>query len=103
MKKSIVVLLTALVVVMAFTVVYAVPKTYQWTGEVTEVKDDMVAVKKGKEIWQFSRDKDTKMSGDLKVGSKVTVEYTMKAVKIDNKTDKKADASADTKKESKKK
>jgi len=99
MKKLV---LAVLVVMLAVSFAFAAPKTYQWTGEVTEVKDDMVSVKKGKEIWQIGRDKDTKITGDLKVGSKVTVEYTMKAVKIEGKADKKADKKDDKKTEPKK-
>jgi hypothetical protein len=38
----------------------------------------------GKEKWEIDRDKDTKvMGGDLKVGSKVTVYYTMEAASIE--------------------
>jgi hypothetical protein len=70
-------------------------KTYQVTGPVLEVKDDMIVVQKGKEKWEVARDKETKITGDLKVGSKVTVMYTMKAATID--------AKADTKTEKKKK
>lgn len=58
-------------------------KTYQVTGPVLEVKDDMVIVQKGKEKWEIAKDKDTKVTGDLKVGSKVTVMYTMKAATVD--------------------
>lgn len=66
------------------------PRTYQVTGPVLEVKDDMVVVQKGKEKWEIVKDKDTKSTGDLKVGSKVTVTYTMKAATIDVKNDAKA-------------
>jgi len=59
------------------------PKAYQVTGPVLEVKDDSITVQKGKEKWQIARDKDTKVKGDLKVGSKVTIEYTMKAVAVE--------------------
>ena len=65
------------------------PKTYQVTGPVLELKDDMVVVQKGKEKWEIARDKDAKVTGDLKVGSKVTVTYTMKAASIEVKADKK--------------
>lgn len=66
-------------------------KTYQVTGPVLEVKDDMVVVQKGKEKWEIARDKDSKVTGDLKVGSKVTVMYTMKAATIEVKADAKAE------------
>ncbi len=59
------------------------PNTYQVTGPVLEVKDDVITVQKGKEKWQIAKDASTKVKGDLKVGSKVTVEYTMKAVNIE--------------------
>jgi hypothetical protein len=59
------------------------PRTYQVTGPVLEVKDDSVTVQKGSEKWQIAKDKNTKVTGDLKVGSKVTIEYTMSATKID--------------------
>jgi deoxycytidine triphosphate deaminase len=48
------------------------------------MKDDVIVVEKGKEKWEIARDKDTKVTGgDLKVGSKVTVFYTMKASSIE--------------------
>ena len=48
------------------------------------MKDDVIVVQKGKEKWEIARDKDTKVTGgDLKVGSKVTVYYTMKAASIE--------------------
>lgn len=61
------------------------PSSYQVTGPVLEVKDDMITVQEGKEKWEIARDKDTKMTGDVKVGSKVTVHYTMKAVSVEGK------------------
>jgi hypothetical protein len=59
------------------------PNTYQVTGPVLEVKDDMIAVQKGKDRWELARDKDTKVTGDLKVGSKVTIQYRMTATSIE--------------------
>jgi hypothetical protein len=61
--------------------------TYQVTGPLLEVKDDAIIVQKGKEKWEIARDKDTKVTGELKVGAKVTIQYTMKAASIDVKTD----------------
>jgi hypothetical protein len=66
-------------------------KTYQVTGPVLEVNADMIVVQKGSEKWQIGRDAATKVRGDLKVGSKVTIEYTMKAATIEVKDAKKAD------------
>jgi len=57
----------------------AMAKTYQVTGPVLEVTNDMLVVQKGKDKWEIGRDASTKVTGDLKVGSKVTVEYRMTA------------------------
>jgi hypothetical protein len=85
-----------LVFVCAFLFVASVafaagPKTYQVTGPVLELKADTIVVQKGNEKWEITRDAATKVTGDLKVGSKVTVEYTMTAKKIDVKEAKKTD------------
>ncbi len=88
--KNILMLVCAFVFVA--TVVFAAgPKTYQVTGPVLEVTADKIFVQKGKDKWEINRDAATKVAGDLKVGSKVTIEYTMKATTIEVKADKKAD------------
>jgi hypothetical protein len=61
---------------------------YQVTGPVLEVSDSKIVVQKGNEKWEIARTPDTKVSGDLKVGSKVTIEYTMSAKTVDVKADK---------------
>jgi hypothetical protein len=61
----------------------AAPKTYQVTGPVLEISDDMIVVMKGKEKWEIARTADTKVTGDLKVGSKVTIEYRMAAATVE--------------------
>jgi len=58
-------------------------KTYQVTGPVLEVNDSMIAVQKGKDRWEINRDSGTKVSGDLKVGEKVTITYTMSATDVE--------------------
>lgn len=58
-------------------------KTYQVTGPVLEVSDTMIAVQKGKDRWEIQRDASTKVSGDLKVGAKVTIEYRMTATAVE--------------------
>jgi RNase P/RNase MRP subunit p29 len=65
------------------------PKTYQVTGPVLEVTPNTIVVQKGKDKWEISRDAATKVTGDLKVGSKVTIEYTMKAATVEVKDAKK--------------
>jgi hypothetical protein len=68
----------------------AAPKTYQVTGPVVELTADMIVVMKGKDRWEIARDASTKVTGDLKVGSKVTIEYRMTAATITVKPEKAA-------------
>lgn len=65
-------------------------KSYQVTGPVLEVTDTTITVQKGDEKWQLARTKGTKIAGDLKVGSKVTVYYQMVATDVEVKADKPA-------------
>ena len=80
MKK--IALMSSALVLAASVALAGASKSYQVTGPVLELKDDLIVVQKGKEKWEIARDKDTKVTGDLKVGSKVTVEYQMKAASI---------------------
>ena len=61
----------------------AAPRTYQVTGPVLELTDDLIVVQKGKEKWEIARSKDTKVTGELKVGAKVTIEYRMSATTVE--------------------
>ena len=72
---------------------------YQVTGPVLEVTDTKIVVEKDKEKWEIARDKDTKVTGDLKKGGRVTIQYRMTATSIESK-DKPAakDAKASAKK-----
>lgn len=72
----------ALVMTFALNALAAAPNSYQVTGPVLDLKDDTITVQKGKEKWELARSKDTKVNGDLKVGAKVTIEYTMTAKSI---------------------
>jgi hypothetical protein len=58
---------------------------FQVTGNVTEKTADSITVMKGKERFQIAIDKDTKMTGDAKVGGKVTIKYKMFASSIESK------------------
>ena len=69
---------------------------YQVTGPVLDVTDAKIVVEKDKEKWEIARDKSTKVSGDLKKGSRVTIQYQMTATSIDVK-----DAGKDMKKDAK--
>jgi len=61
----------------------AAPKTYQVTGPVLSVSSDLIVVQKGKDKWEIGRDANTKVTGDLKVGAKVTIQYRMVAASVD--------------------
>jgi len=63
-------------------------RTYQVTGPVLELTNDTITVQKGKDKWEIARDAGTKVTGDLKVGSKVTIQYEMKAASIEVKAEK---------------
>lgn len=62
--------------------------TYQATGPVIEVTDSKITIQKDKEKWEIARTADTKITGDIKVGSKVTIQYTMSASTVEVKPDK---------------
>lgn len=81
--KSAVSLLAAACLALGSTAFAAGAKTYQVTGPVLEVNDSMVAVQKGKDRWEINRDSNTKVTGDLKVGEKVTITYTMSATEVE--------------------
>ena len=80
---------------LASVAIAAGPKDYQVTGPVLDVTDDVITVEKGKDKWEIGRNKDTKINGDLKKGSKVTIQYKMTATSVDVKDAGKA--KADTK------
>lgn len=88
--KRIAVFCVALLLFASFA--FAGTKAYQVTGPVLEVKDDSITVQKGDEKWEIARDKGTKITGDLKKGSKVTIHYTMKATDVEVKGEEKKKA-----------
>lgn len=69
---------------------FALAKDYQVTGPVVDVKDDQIIVKKGTENWEIARDKDTKATGEIKKGDRVTIKYKMIATTIESKSTAKA-------------
>ena len=71
---------------------------YQVTGPVAEVTETKIVVLKGTERFEVARTADTKVTGDLKVGAKVTIKYVMTAATVDVKKDDKKDAPAKTEK-----
>ena len=83
-----IVVFAILAVMLASTLVIAqtapkLPKTYQVTGPVLELTDELITVQKDKDKWELARTKDTKITGDLKVGAKVTITYRMTAAGIE--------------------
>ena len=64
------------------------PNQYQVTGPIVELTDVKIVVLKGKDKWEIARNADTKVTGELKVGAKVTIQYSMTAQTIEAKDDK---------------
>jgi hypothetical protein len=87
----------------ALLIVAPAASAYQVTGPVLDVTNDTIVVEKNKEKWEIERDKNTKVTGELKKGSRVTVQYRMTATSIESKDkpsgakDAKAGASKETK------
>lgn len=83
MKKTLA--LALFLVLVSFSAGYALAatKTYQVTGPVLEARPDAIVVQKGTEKWEIARDGSTKVTGDVKVGAKVTVTYRMTATDIE--------------------
>jgi len=86
--KAVFSLLAAASLVLSSAAFAAGAKTYQVTGPVLEVTDSMIAVQKGKDRWEVNRDANTKVTGDLKVGEKVTITCTMSATEVEVKAGK---------------
>ena len=76
-------LLIVLLMLSATATWAAGPKTYQVTGPILEIKGDVLVIEKGNEKWEVARDAATKVSGELKVGARVTAEYRMTANSIE--------------------
>jgi hypothetical protein len=73
------------VLLAVFTAAALAADKYQVTGPVVEVTDKIIVIEKGakKERFEIMRNADTKVTGDLKVGAKVTVQYTMTATAVE--------------------
>jgi hypothetical protein len=81
--KKLMVVIGVLLIVAAIAFARPPKSDYQWTGSIVESDGDHLIVQKGDEKWEFALDKDTKMSGTLKAGAKVTVKYVMKATSVE--------------------
>jgi len=82
-KRSCLAALCAAALLAASSLNAADAKTYQVTGPVLEVTPTTITVQKGNDKWEIARDSKTKTSGDVKVGAKVTIYYTMAATEIE--------------------
>lgn len=80
-------LLAVVLVLLMSTSLLAAVKTYQVTGPVLEVRRDAIVVQKGSDKWEIAKDAATKITGELKVGSKVTIEYRMTATAVTAKSE----------------
>lgn len=60
-------------------------KDYQVTGNVTEITDTRIVVDKKGEKFEIAKSAATKSVGEVKVGQKVTVYYSMAASEIEAK------------------
>ena len=58
-------------------------KTYQVTGPILEITPTSIVVQKGDDKWEIARNAKTKITGDLKVGAKVTIYYRMVAAEVE--------------------
>ncbi len=70
---------------LSFAASAEIAKTYQVTGPILEVNEKTLIVQKGDEKWEIARDEKTNMKSTPKVGDKVTINYRMTAVSIENK------------------
>jgi hypothetical protein len=77
------ILIVAVAIMFVASFAFAGVNTYQVTGPVLEITKDKIVVQKGKEKWEIAIAPGTQVPADVKVGSKVTVKYEMKAASIE--------------------
>ena len=58
-------------------------KSYQVTGPIIALTDNVITVQKGDEKWEVSRSAATKVDGKLAVGTRVTIHYKMSADSVE--------------------
>ncbi|HCE43606.1 MAG TPA: hypothetical protein DET40_08660 [Lentisphaeria bacterium] len=91
MKRLIVMCLVAgMLIAVSFSAsAEAKVKSYQVTGPIVELTDTKIIVQtKDDGNWEITRDAASKITGELKVGAKVTIVYRMTAVTVEVKADK---------------
>ena len=67
---------------------------YQVTGPVVELTDAKIVIQKDDGKWEIARDAATAVTGELKVGAKVTIKYKMIAASVEVKAAKDGAAKA---------
>ena len=72
-----------LLLVGAITMDAATPASYQVTGPITKLTNDMITIEKDGKPWEIARTATTKVPADVKVGTKYTVYYTMTATTVE--------------------
>jgi len=87
-KKHWLVLICAAALVAASPLKAGDAKTYQVTGPVLEITPTTITVQKGNDKWEIARDSKTKLPASVKVGTKVTIYYTMTATEVEVKESK---------------
>ncbi len=84
MQRSFSSIAIALTLSLLLTTTALAAKSYQVTGTIVKLTDKIITVQKSDdEKWEIDRDDSTKVTGDLKVGQKVTIEYKMTATKVE--------------------
>ncbi len=78
-----------LLIVLIVATLYGTPavqaaplKVHQVTGPVRSLTERMIQIQKGQDMWQIERRPSSYLPSGIKVGSSVTVEYTMVAVRV---------------------
>jgi len=58
-------------------------KPIRITGQVVEVRDDVIVLQKGKERWEVARHAGTRIKGEIRKGARVTVDFRAVAASIE--------------------
>lgn len=83
MKRKAAFIIGLLLVLGALSMYAASPASYQVTGPITKLTNDMITIEKDGKPWEIARTSSTKVPADVKVGTKYTVYYTMTATTVE--------------------
>lgn len=76
-------LLACLACLLVLAPAWSATKAVVITGPVTELRDDVVVIQKGKQQWEIARSAATQITGELRKGALVTIEVYMSAGAIE--------------------